>query len=164
MSEDNKWDKPASPPPPMFFGKKERDLVKQVNDEIIERVVGQQVLYFPIDIESTNYHPLYGEAVEKTFLPPVRVHALVEFQGVETSFMDNVAVDKATKIKVNFHKRRLTEDQNLFVREGDFVRYGEVFYEIVKLMEPKLLFGQVEHRFEIQAECIRARDGVFNAE
>jgi len=164
MSEDNKWDKPASPPPPMFFGKKERDLVKQVNDEIIERVVGQQVLYFPIDIETTNYHPLYGEAVEKTFLPPVRVHALIEFQGVETSFMDNVAVDKATKIKVNFHKRRLTEDQNLFVREGDFVRYGEVFYEIVKLIEPKLLFGQVEHRFEIQAECIRARDGVFNAE
>jgi hypothetical protein len=164
MSEDNKWDKPASPPPPMFFGKKERDLVKQVNDEIIERVVGQQVLYFPIDIETTNYHPLYGEAVEKTFLPPVRVHALVEFQGIETSFMENIAVDKMTKIKVNFHKRRLTEDQDLFVREGDFVRYGEVFYEIVKLMEPKLLFGQVEHRFEIQADCIRARDGVFNAE
>jgi hypothetical protein len=164
MSEDNKWKKPAAPPPPMFFGEKERDLVKQVNDEIIERVIGQQVLYFPIDIETTNYHPLYGEAVEKTFLPPVRVHALVEFQGIETSFMDNIAVDKITKIKVNFHKRRLTEDQNLFVREGDFVRYGEVFYEIVKLMEPKLLFGQVEHRFEIQAECIRAREGVFNAE
>ena len=164
MSEDNKWKKPSSPPPPMFFGKKERDLVKQVNDEVIERVVGQQVLYFPLDIETTNYHPLYGEAIEKTFLPPVRVQALVEFQGIETSFMDNVAIDKATKIKVNFHKRRLTEDQNLFVREGDFLRYGDVFYEIVKLIEPKLLFGQVEHRFEIQAECIRARDGLFNAE
>ena len=164
MSEDNRWKKPSSPSPPMFFGKKERDLVKQFNDEVIERVVGQQVLYFPLDIETTNYHPLYGEAVEKTFLPPVRVHALVEFQGVETSFMDNVAIDKATKIKINFHKRRLTEDQNLFVREGDFVKYGDVFYEIVKLIEPKLLFGQVEHRFEIQAECIRARDGLFNAE
>lgn len=164
MSEDNKWNKPASPPPPMFFGTKERDLVKQVNDEIIERVVGQQVLYFPIDVETTNYHPLYGEAIEKTFLPPVRVYALVEFQGIETAFMENIAVDKATKIKVNFHKRRLTEDQDLYVREGDFVRYGEVYYEIVKLIEPRLLFGQVEHRFEIQAECIRARDGVFNAE
>jgi hypothetical protein len=164
MSEDNKWNKPASPPPPMFFGKKERDLVKQVNDEIIERVVGQQVLYFPIDIEHTNFHPLYGEAIEKTFLPPIRVHALVEFQGIETAGAENLYLDKLTKIKVNFHKRRLTEDQNLFVREGDFVRYGEVFYEIVKLIEPKLLFGQVEHRFEIQAECIRSRDGLFNAE
>ena len=163
MSKDNKWNKPDAPPPPMFFGEKERDLVKQVNDEIIERVIGQQVLYFPLDIEHTNYHPLYGEAIEKAFLPPVRVHALVEFQGIESNYTENMAVDKTTKIKINFHKRRLTEDQNLFVREGDFVRYGEVFYEIVKLIEPKLLFGQPEHRFEIQAECIRARDGVFNA-
>ena len=163
MSEDNKWKKPDQPPPPMFLGEKERNLVKQVNDEIIERVVGQQVLYFPLDIEHTNYHPLYGEAVEKTFLSPVRVHALVEYQGIETQFTEGVGIDKITKINVKFHRRRLTEDQDLFVREGDFVRYGVIYYEIVKLIEPKLLFGQPEHRFEIQAECIRARDGLFNA-
>ena len=164
MSKDNKWKKPDAPPPPMFFGKKERDLVKQINDEVIERVVGQQILYFPLDIEHTNYHPLYGEAIEKTFLPPVRVYALVEYQGIESTYTENLALDKMTKIKVNFHKRRLTEDQNLYVREGDFVRYGDIYYEIVKLIEPKLLFGQPEYRFEIQAECIRSRDGLFNAE
>ena len=163
MSKDNKWNKPAAPPPPMFFGNKERDLVKQINDEVIERVVGQQVLYFPLDLEHTNYHPLYGEAIEKTFLPPLRVFALVEFQGAESTYTENIAIDKSFKIKVNFHKRRLTEDQDLFVREGDFVRYGDVFYEIVKLMEPKLLFGQPEHRFEIQAECIKSRGGLFDA-
>ncbi len=163
MSKDNKWNKPDQPPPPMFFGEKERDLVKQVNDEIIERVVGQQVLYFPLDIEHTNYHPLYGEAIEKTFLPPVRVYALVEFEGLQSAYAENVAVDKTFKIKVNFHKRRLTEDQDLYVREGDFVRYGESFFEIVKLIEPKLLFGQPEHRFEIQAECIKSRSGLFDA-
>tara|TARA_R100001079_G_scaffold108762_2_gene79928 strand:+ start:276 stop:761 length:486 start_codon:yes stop_codon:yes gene_type:complete len=160
----SKWTRPTQPPPPLFLGEKEKNLVKQVNDEIIERVVGQQVLYFPIDIEHTNYHPLYGEAIEKNFLHPIRVFALVEYQGVETSDMDNFALDKATKIKINFHKRRLTEDQNLFVREGDFVRFGEIYYEIVKVIEPKLLFGQPESRFEIQAECIRARDGLFNGE
>jgi hypothetical protein len=160
MSE---WERPTQPPSPMFFGEKEKDLVKQINDEIIERVVGQQVLYFPIDVESTDFHPIYGEAIEKNFLHPIRVFALVEYQGVETSDMENIALDKATKIKVNFHKRRLTEDQNLFVREGDFVRFGEIFYEIVKLIEPKILFGQPETRFEVGAECIRARDGLFNA-
>jgi len=159
-----KWTRPTQPPPPMFLGEKEKNLVKQVNDEIIERVVGQDVLYFPINIEHTNYHPLYGEAMEKTFLHPIRVYALVEFQGVETTDMDNFAIDKSTKIKINFHRRRLTEDQNLFVREGDFARFGEIYYEIVKLIEPRLLFGQPESRFEIQAECIRARDGLFNAE
>ena len=160
----NKWTRPNQPPPPMFLGEKEKNLVKQVNDEIIERVVGQQVLYFAIDIEHTNYHSLYGEALAKTFLHPIRVFGLVEYQGVETSDMDNFALDKSTKIKINFHRRRLTEDQNLFVREGDFVRFGEIYYEIVKLIERKLLFGQPESRFEIQAECIRSREGLFNAE
>ena len=158
-----KWTRPTQPPAPLFLGEKEKNLVKQVNDEIIERVVGQQILYFAINIEHTDFHPLYGEALEKTFLHPIRVYALVDYQGVETSDMDNFAIDKATKIKVNFHKRRLTEDQNLFVREGDFVRFGEIYYEIVKLIEPKLLFGQPQSRFEIQAECIRAREGLFNA-
>jgi len=159
-----KWTRPTQPPPPMFLGEKEKNLVKQVNDEIIERVVGQQVLYFPMDIEHTDYHSLYGEAIEKTFLHPIRVYALVEYQGIETSDLENMALDKDTKIKINFHRRRLTEDQNLFVRVGDFVRFGEIFYEIAKLIEPKLLFGQPESRFEIQAECIRAREGLFNAE
>ena len=67
------------------------------------------------------------------------------------------------KITIKFHRRRLTEDQDLFVRVGDFVRYGDNYYEIVKLSNPKLLFGQPEHRFETRAECIKARDGLFNA-
>ena len=67
-----------------------------------------------------------------------------------------------TKIQVHFHKRRLTEDQDLFVREGDFVSYGDSFYEIVSLEEPKELFGQVDHKMEISAACILAREGVFD--
>jgi hypothetical protein len=161
---DDKWEKLDAPPPPMFLGEKEKNLVKQVNDEIIERVVGQQILYFPIDIEHTDFHHLYGEAIEKSFLPPVRVFARVEYQGVETNVIDNVGLDKKTGLKVMFHKRRLTEDQDMLVREGDFVRYGSIFYEIVKINEPKHLFGQADTQFEIVADCIRARDGVFNAE
>ena len=42
----NEWKRPAQPPPPLFLGKKERDLVKQVNDELIEKVIGQQLLYY----------------------------------------------------------------------------------------------------------------------
>ena len=30
---DNKWSRPSSPPPPLFFNDKEKDLVKQINDE-----------------------------------------------------------------------------------------------------------------------------------
>ena len=93
---DNKWSKLDAPPPPMFLGEKEKNLVKQINDEIIERVAGQQLLYFPIDIEHTDFHPLYGEAIEKNFLPPVRVFARVEYQrlGQKDSFKSHVSQKK----------------------------------------------------------------------
>ena len=160
---DNEWERPAAPPPPLFLGKKERDLVKQVNDELIEKVIGQQILYYPIDMEHTDFHELYGEAIDKTYLPPVRVYALVEFTSEMTEYMAGFGVDKMWEINVHFHRRRLTEDQNLYVREGDFVLYGDYYYEIVKLSEPKKLFGQVKHSFEISATCKRARQGLFDA-
>jgi len=161
MADD--WKQPPAPPPPLFLGKKERDLVKQVNDELIEKVVGQQVLYYSIDMETTDFHDLYGEAVEKTFLPPIRIYALVEFNDFVTSYTDGLGIDKDSSIQIHFHKRRLTEDQNVFVREGDFVLYGDIYYEIVKLSEPKKLFGQVGESFEISATCKKARKGLFNA-
>ena len=159
----NEWKKPDAPPPPLFLGKKERDLVKQVNDELIEKVIGQQILYYPIDLETTRFHDLYGEAIEKTFLSPIRVYALVEFTEFSTKYMENVGVDAESEILVHFHKRRLEEDQDLFVREGDFVLYGDKYYEIVTLSKPKNLFGQVEHSFEIAAKCRKARKGLFDA-
>jgi len=161
VADKNKWSQPDAPPPPLFVGQKERDLVKQVNDELIERVIGQQVLYYPIDIQTTNFHPLYGEAIKKNFLPPVRVHALVEWEGVETT-TDSYGLDKMASIVIHFHKRRLTADQDLYVREGDFVAYGENYYEIVTLKEPKEIFGQADRRMEISAKCIKARKGLFD--
>ena len=160
MSE-NKWNQPVAPPPPLFVGKKERDLVKQVNDEIIERGVGQIIAYYPVSLEHTDFHSLYGEAIQKTFMDPITVKVLVEWQGYETE-TTNLGVDRRSKITVNFHKRRLTEDQNLFVREGDFVLYGDEFYEILTLNEPRQTFGQINHKFEIVAECVKAREGLFD--
>tara|TARA_R110000824_G_scaffold59916_8_gene160523 strand:- start:231 stop:719 length:489 start_codon:yes stop_codon:yes gene_type:complete len=159
----NEWTQPEAPPPPLFTGKKERDLVKQVNDELIERVIGQTIVYYPIDISRTNFHDLYGEAITKTFLPPVRVQALIEWEGFKTKYNESIGLDKESTINIHFHKRRLTEDQDLFVREGDFVYYGDLYYEIVSLTEPKRLFGQVNHKLEISAKCIRAREGLFDA-
>jgi hypothetical protein len=132
LSEKDKWERPAAPPPPLFLGEKERDLVKQINDEI------------------------------KNFLSPIRVYALIEWDGLKTT-TSHYGLDKTNEITVHFHKRRLTEDQDLFAREGDFVAYGDFYYEIVSLSETKQLFGQIDHKFEISAKCIRSREGLFDA-
>jgi len=160
---NNRWSQPAAPPPPMFFGKKERDLVKQVNDELAERVVGQTVAYYPISIEESNFNDTYGESIDKVSLPPVRVYAYVVVENEQTN--ERYGYDYQTKLTVNFHRKRLVADQDLYVRVGDFVQYGEYFYEIVKTYnDTRYYFGQVEHKFQISAECVRAREGVFRVE
>ena len=159
--DDDKFERPSSPPPPLFLNKKERDLVKQINDELTERVIGQQIVYFPIDLETTNFHPLYGEAIEKNFLPPIHVYARVEWEGREVT-IDRYGIDRMPKITIRFHKRRLTEDQDVYVREGDFVCYGDAYYEIMKTFEPRELWGQTQNKVEIVAECLKARQGLFD--
>ena len=162
-NKSNKWTRPDAPPPPLFLGEKERNLVKQVNDELIERVIGQTIIYYPISMEYTNFHSLYGEAIKKTFLPPIRVMALIDWEGTSTS-TTNYGIDRSGQINIHFHKRRLIEDQDLFVQEGDFVLYGETLYEVITLAQPREMFGQTAHKVEISALCIEARSGVFNAE
>ena len=159
---DNNWSQPDAPPPPLFAGEKERNLVKQVNDELIERVVVQQIVYYQVSVEHTNFHPLYGEAIKKTFLPPIRVYALVEWEGSDTT-TSNFGIDRRASLTVYFHKKRLTEDQDLYVREGDFIAYGDQYFEIVTIGQPRELFGQTQHKMEIVAKCIKAREGVVDA-
>lgn len=159
----NKWSQPTAPPPPMFFGKKERELVKQVNDELAERIVGQAVAYYPISVEESNFNTTYGEAVEKVSLPPIRVYAYVVVDNEQIN--EKYGYEYSNKLTVNFHRARLTADQDLYVRVGDFVQYGEKFYEIVKTFnDTRYLFGQVEHKFQISAECVEARPGAFRVE
>lgn len=156
----NKWNQPAAPPAPMFFGKKERDLVKQVNDELSERVIGQPIAYYPISTEESNFNETYGEAIEKVSLPPIRVYAYVDVANEQSN--EKFGYEYQSKLTVYFSERRITEDQNLYVRVGDFIQYGEFFYEIVKTFDDtRYYFGQVEHKFQIAAECVRARKGTF---
>lgn len=159
----NKWSQPAAPPSPMFFGKKERELVKQVNDELAERVIGQAVVYYPISLEESNFNTTYGEAVEKVALPPIRVYAYVVVENEQSN--EKYGYEYTNKLTVNFHRARLTADQDLYVRVGDYLQYGEKFYEIVKTYnDTRYLFGQVEHKFQISADCVEARPGAFRVE
>ena len=159
---DNKWDVLDAPPPPMFVGQKEINLVKQLNDEILEKIVGNQIVYYPISMEHTQFHPLYQEAINKTFLKPIHVYVMVDWED-KPSTTTSHGVDHIPEITVHFHKRRLVEDQDLYVREGDFISYGKDYYEILSLEEPREIFGQVDHKMEISAKCIKARRSQFDA-
>jgi len=159
---ENKFSRLPQSPPQLFFGEKERDLAKQVSTEIIERTIGQQILYYSIDVQRSNFHPIYGEAIIKSFLPPVRVYALVEWEG-EIITATSIGVEKLSSIMIHFLKKRLNTEQNLEPTIGDFVAYNDQYYEIVELTEPTELWGRWDKKVEISAKAIKVREGVFDA-
>ena len=160
MANSNTWSRLNAPPPRLFTGEKENNLVKQINTELEERVLGQQILYYSLDVERSNYHLVYGEAIEKTYMLPIHIYCLVDWEGSET-VTDQHGIDRTQTITVHFHSRRLTEDQNLYVQEGDIVLYGSNYFEIVQLNEPTEIFGQNQYKMEISAKCRKAREGFF---
>jgi hypothetical protein len=161
---ENRWILPDTKEidSPLFVGGQERDFVKQVGDEIAENILNQTIIYYGIDFENTKYHPVYGEAIKKTFYPPIKMEVPVEWKG-ETTTGGIYSLDKRPQIIIYFPQRRITQDLELQVREGDFVQYGRDFYEIINLNEDKELFGTFNYRVEIIATCIKARQGMFNA-
>ena len=75
---------------------------------------------------------------------------------------DRDGYEYINNLTVNFSESRITQDQNLFVRPGDFIQYGDLYYEIVRTYnDTRFYFGQVEYKFQVTAECIRARQGSF---
>jgi len=162
MSDDNKFDILSAPPPPLFAGQKERDLVKQVAEEYQDRIIGQQVILYPISLDNSNFHQLYNECIKKSFLPPIHCFATIEWQD-NPSTTTNYGVDNTSEITVHFHKRRMNEDQDLVPKVGDMVAYGCNFYEIIQLWEPREMFGQTQYKVQISAKCIRARKDLFDS-
>lgn len=147
----------------MFVGGAEKDFSKQIAEELMEKVVNQVVFYYPVDVQATNYHPIYGESISKKFHPPIRVYALVEWKGYDTKNA-SFSLDKVPVIEVHFAKRRLEEDQGLVVKEGDFIKYGRDFYEITALNENAELFGAFNNKVDVSATCVKARKGTFHVE
>ena len=59
----NKWKQPDNPPAPLFAGKKERDFVKQVNEELTEKVdIKMTIKGIEIQMEGSSvYKPCSAE-------------------------------------------------------------------------------------------------------
>lgn len=153
----SRWIRPSSPPAPIFVNDPERNFQKQIAKEVTEFVLNQSILYFAVDVEKTNFHPIYKESVQKVFFQPIEVKVFIDFEDNDTT-NTKWGIDRKRKVIVHFHNRRIKEDQNLFVREGDIIYLDNVFYEIWKLSEPEEVWGQIEHKVGTSAYCINIRN------
>ncbi len=142
-----------------FVTERELAFIAAINKELLQDVVGQEVIYYAISLPETQVHRLYNEAVKKTWSPPVKVNALVLYDNQNT-VQSNFGSDSKYSVEVYFHTNELVE-RNLVPYEGDFVEFGQQFFEITSVTQPQLVFGQVNEKIMTKCICVPAREGQF---
>ena len=89
---------------------------------------------------------------------------LMEIRGIDKPF--DWSREAVKKLQVNGTGTYYSPSNRIpsQTSEGDFVRYGDEFYELTKLSEPVEMFGQNDFRVELVADGVKARKGTFNME
>lgn len=141
----------------LFITPREVDFISDLTKEITKDVIGQKIFYYKIRPDLTNIHEVYEEAMTKVFDPPIEVEARVDWDPSETR-TTKFGTETFKTVQVYIHYRDLL-DRNLEVKEGDYLSYGDVFFEITSALFTSLIFGQVEYKTGIKLACKQARKG-----
>jgi len=144
----------------LFVTPRELDLISDLSKEIIKDVVGQKVYYYKVRKELSNVHDVYEEAENKVFNPPVEICARVEWQ--QANFITNkFGVDQNSTITVWLQYRDVMHKQ-LDVEAGDYLSYGDTFFEVLSAKLDATIYGQIEYSTGYILNCKQARKGLIN--
>lgn len=126
---------------PTFITSDELNFIANINDELIENMVGQNIKYYRINRRKTDYHDLYDEAIVKSFDEPIILYARISFEGTDVT-TGRFTIDKNQTIEIYFHQRRLKE-MNVAIREGDFFEWDNTgrLFEIIRVTQPLFIGG-----------------------
>jgi len=141
----------------LFITPREIDFISDLTKEITKDVIGQKVYYYKIRPDLTDIHDVYEEAVTKVFDPPVEIEARVDWDPAEVR-TTKFGSEKFRTIQVYIQHRDLL-DRSLEAKEGDYLSFGDTFFEVTSAVFTSLIFGQVEYKTGIKLVCKQARQG-----
>ena len=124
----------------MLFGSaRDFNLLTKINRELLSDVVEQEILYYKISLEDTSAN-LYGEALEKIFLTPVKLNCLIT-RGDQVITVDEMGPDLNRESSFAFLRKDL-EDSVVVPEVGDILLWEENYYEIDTVRENQLFVGR----------------------
>lgn len=145
-----------------FITTRELRLINSWNRELIQDIVQQEIIYYGISLERSSVHDVYDEAVLKEYLQPVRINARVSFeQGPAVAA--GGTLDSSYSISVQLHSDECRE-RNILPREGDFIEYGQVVFEVTSVGHAQPVFGQINDRLKYELTCVPSREGQFKVD
>mgnify|MGYP001469940051 FL=1 len=141
---------------PFFIPQKEFDLINQMNEELIDEIVGQSVDIYKINIENTEEN-LYGESTTKYYDVGFRVNCLILYNEPEIT-QDEFGTDLNASVEMYFQRENLSSGSlNFYPEIGDIVDWNDFYWEINGTTEPQLFAGHPAFKHQIKATAHRAR-------
>ncbi len=129
---------------------------------MIQDTVQQEIIYYAISYEESRVHDVYDEAVTKEYLQPIRINARVEFNQTATK-AEGGALDSTYSLTVQLHSDECRQ-RNLSPREGDFIEFGQVIFEVTTVGHAQPVFGQINDKLKFELTCVPSREGQFKAD
>jgi hypothetical protein len=155
----------------LFGTARDASLIRHINRELVNNIIEQQIGYYKINLERSEYN-LYGEANgTKMFNDPVLINCLIERTPPEWN-TDNFGPDVTQDITCRFLKDDLAgydEDPinyvatgymnggytstistsyNIVPEVGDVIAWNNDYYEVDSVVENQLFVGkQPEYSF-----------------
>jgi len=124
----------------MIFGSnKDFNLLVNINRELLQDVIEQEILLYKLNIIDTSTN-LYGEALEKTYLEPIKLNCLIT-RGDQVYDVNELGVDLGRQASFAILKQDL-RDINTVSEVGDIVMWHEDYYEVDTVRENQLFAGR----------------------
>ncbi len=124
----------------MIFGSsRDFDLLVNINRELLKDIVEQEILIYKLSITDTSTN-LYGEALEKTYMEPVKFNCLIT-RGDQVVDITEMGPDLGRNASFALLKQDL-KDTQLVAEVGDIVMWHEDYYEVDLVKENQLFYGR----------------------
>ena len=149
--------------PSLFVGDREVTFFQRVATEVMECVTQQKVRYYAIEGNLSETDEFYGESSEKIFRQPIEVYALILYNAPAVS-TGKFSSETSYSMKLYIQKFRIEQDMKMTPRMGDFIEFGQKFYEITKVYEPQLIAGLDTPGFKmgVYVEAVSTRADIFS--
>jgi len=144
----------------LFITPREINFINDIGKEIVKDVIGQKIYYYHIREDVSNVHDVYEEAQEKIYDPPIEIGARVEWQQSDYT-TTKFGVEEVSNLTVWIQYRDVL-DKGITIADGDYLSYGDTFFEILKVQWDSTIFGQIEHSTGYVLSCKQARIGLID--
>lgn len=145
-----------------FITTRELNLIDSWNKELIQGTVQQEIIYYAISYEDSRVHSVYDEAILKSFYTPVKINGRIEFNQDATK-ANGGTLDSNYSLDVELHAEECRQ-RNVNPREGDFIEFGQVIFEITTVGHAQPVFGQINDKLKFKLTCVPSREGQFKVD